>query len=338
MADLFGSILGAVAGPLVSGLFADDAREDAQAANASSRAEDYAFAREQQNQNIALQREFAQMGIRWRVEDAKAAGLHPMYALTGGGAAFAPNPVVMPGSGQSVPSGGGSSYGSALQGALAAFFASQEKKDAVIAQAVNSVAQVAQSFAISSVPAPSDYRWDVEGSGGPMHSPVNLSNLVDVQSYTPAPVLSRRSEESSLTPGTGPAFSEHQIAPGFAMALPSSSSGGTSEALESVSESWQLMHAVIEKNVALYGEGWLDQASRYFPVSSLAYRVIRNIQNAGSYVEPVWDALGHRVRDAKLRMYEEERSRGAESARHRDALRNRGRNRVQRYRKGEVFP
>lgn len=31
--------------------------------------------------NAALQREFAQHGIRWRVSDAKAAGLHPLAAL-----------------------------------------------------------------------------------------------------------------------------------------------------------------------------------------------------------------------------------------------------------------
>lgn len=32
-------------------------------------------------QNLKQQREFAQKGIRWRVADAKAAGLHPLYAL-----------------------------------------------------------------------------------------------------------------------------------------------------------------------------------------------------------------------------------------------------------------
>lgn len=32
-------------------------------------------------QNIDMQREFAQHGIRWKVEDAKAAGIHPLYAL-----------------------------------------------------------------------------------------------------------------------------------------------------------------------------------------------------------------------------------------------------------------
>jgi len=31
--------------------------------------------------NAALQREFAQKGIRWRVEDAKAAGIHPLFAI-----------------------------------------------------------------------------------------------------------------------------------------------------------------------------------------------------------------------------------------------------------------
>lgn len=36
-----------------------------------------AFAREQ----MAAQKEFAQQGIRWRVEDAKAAGIHPLYAM-----------------------------------------------------------------------------------------------------------------------------------------------------------------------------------------------------------------------------------------------------------------
>ena len=31
--------------------------------------------------NEAMQKEFAQHGVRWRVEDAKAAGIHPLYAM-----------------------------------------------------------------------------------------------------------------------------------------------------------------------------------------------------------------------------------------------------------------
>lgn len=41
-------------------------------------------------QNMALQREFAQSGIQWRVEDAKKAGIHPIYALGSAGASFSP--------------------------------------------------------------------------------------------------------------------------------------------------------------------------------------------------------------------------------------------------------
>lgn len=42
------------------------------------------------NQNIALQKEFAQNSIRWRVEDAKRAGVHPMAALGISPASFSP--------------------------------------------------------------------------------------------------------------------------------------------------------------------------------------------------------------------------------------------------------
>lgn len=40
--------------------------------------------------NIQLQREFAQHGIRWRVEDAKAAGINPLAALGAQGSSFSP--------------------------------------------------------------------------------------------------------------------------------------------------------------------------------------------------------------------------------------------------------
>lgn len=41
-------------------------------------------------QNIALQKQFAQEGIRWKVEDAKAAGIHPLYALGAQTSSFSP--------------------------------------------------------------------------------------------------------------------------------------------------------------------------------------------------------------------------------------------------------
>lgn len=42
------------------------------------------------DQNAELQREFAQHGIKWKVQDAKEAGLHPLFGLTGTTASFSP--------------------------------------------------------------------------------------------------------------------------------------------------------------------------------------------------------------------------------------------------------
>lgn len=297
---IFDGVLAAVAGPLVKDLFGDD--------ESASYSQQQDFAREQATANANLQKEFAQYGVRWRVEDAKAAGLHPMYALSGGGAAFAPNPIVMPGT-SPARSGG---FGDSLAAGLTQFFKNLEKKDEVIAQAVNAVAAVAGSNSISSVPAPSDYRWDFEASGGPMHAAVNLQNAFDVQQFQAAPVLSSSMREPSLTPGVGPGGAVHNIAPGFQMILPSSSSGGTSEALEALSESWELAYAYIHRNVQAYGQDWLDQAKEYFPVTSRLYQVVQNVRNAGSWAVEVPAALtgmGHRAQDW-VRQYNDSPGRG----------------------------
>lgn len=47
-------------------------------------------AKSDQSRNIALQKEFAQNGIRWKVADAKAAGLHPLAALGASTATYTP--------------------------------------------------------------------------------------------------------------------------------------------------------------------------------------------------------------------------------------------------------
>lgn len=43
--------------------------------------------------NERMQREFAQNGVRWRVEDAKAAGLHPLFAVGAQGSQASPSHV-----------------------------------------------------------------------------------------------------------------------------------------------------------------------------------------------------------------------------------------------------
>lgn len=67
-----------------------------------------ALQRELAARNEQLQRDFAQQGIRWRVADAKAAGLHPLAAIGAAGASYTPSAFV-PGD-NPYSSGGGSEY------------------------------------------------------------------------------------------------------------------------------------------------------------------------------------------------------------------------------------
>lgn len=61
------------------------------------------------DRNEALQREFAKMGIQWRVEDAKAAGLHPLAAIGAAGAAYSPQSYIPSEIGNAYSSGPSSS-------------------------------------------------------------------------------------------------------------------------------------------------------------------------------------------------------------------------------------
>ena len=72
---MLGSIIGSI-GTAIGGIFG---------ANKSAKAAAKAQRRQEQ-----LQYDFAQKGIRWRVADAKAAGIHPLYALGASGAQYTP--------------------------------------------------------------------------------------------------------------------------------------------------------------------------------------------------------------------------------------------------------
>lgn len=83
------SVLGNVAGRVVGSLFGDGRQNN----DVSG----------QWQANADLQREFAQHGIRWRVEDAKAAGVHPLYAL--GAQPASASPIYMDGGSRDTWSG-----------------------------------------------------------------------------------------------------------------------------------------------------------------------------------------------------------------------------------------
>lgn len=89
----FGGLLGGVGGALIS-------------SNAQEK---------QNDKQIELQREFAQNGIQWKVEDAKKAGIHPLYALGAQTVSYSPMSVGTPDY-SSIGAQFGQNLGSALQG------------------------------------------------------------------------------------------------------------------------------------------------------------------------------------------------------------------------------
>lgn len=202
------------------------------------------------NKNADMQREFAQQGVRWRVADAKAAGLHPLAALGMSGMPSA-SPAYVGDTGQWAADAGqdigrainatrtkeerGDALGSFIEQKVAAQDARDLQKrheyredlrlqssllnDEVQRQYYN--AQIAKLQAAPNPPMPS-----VSGSGG-VSGP--KSGAVK---YTPDEVVSHRTGNPGLSAGVHPGMTEYNIG-GMPVYLPSKSA---SEALEGAGE------------------------------------------------------------------------------------------------------
>lgn len=80
---MIGALIGA-ASSLIGGSMASKAQKEANEMMLADKEKDR-----------ALQREFAQTGIQWKVSDAKAAGLHPIFAMGGSGATYTPSSIAI---------------------------------------------------------------------------------------------------------------------------------------------------------------------------------------------------------------------------------------------------
>lgn len=74
---MFDAILGAVTGPIGGLIGGELDRQDQRGQESRDRQQQDLI----NQRNYDMQKEFAQMGIRWRAEDARAAGLHPLAAI-----------------------------------------------------------------------------------------------------------------------------------------------------------------------------------------------------------------------------------------------------------------
>lgn len=203
--------------------------------------------------NEALQREFAQNGISWKVEDAKRAGLHPLYAIGGAGATYTPS---------AQPLFNGAELGQNLSRAAQAFSTAEEQKiKAANLKALE--AQAERDFAAASA-----YRSEAARLGQSQTPPFSradldwfdakgMGNPQVAQSFA---VANPAIQEKPL-PVAGPNYLTDDVKPGFQrfntavageVILPSSNS--MSEAVESM-ENPAIQLWIIAENLKHYGPG-----------------------------------------------------------------------------------
>lgn len=206
---------------------------------------------------INLQREFAQHGIQWRVEDAKRAGIHPAAAL--GAFPTSYNPIVMEDPlGRSI-----SDAGQDISGAVSRMQSADDRLSTRLSQEL--IRSQIRENDMRALAIESDIkRKDMET--GPNFPMVQQDGSGQAPMYPIPPTgyfkldiptrFNARTDDPSGEPGVSPAWEEVQF-PGFKMKLPSGKG-------QSVFETWSEMPAYekwgwIMHNAQTQGHGWLDK-------------------------------------------------------------------------------
>lgn len=176
-------------------------------------------AREISEQQIALQREFAQSGIRWRVEDARAAGLHPLFALGGNAASYSPQAMQLMTPDQS---GLGRGLAEAGQSVSRSIQAQQTQAQRAITQAslAHLVAQTGKEDAMAAYYASeaARNRQSANVSGSLPEGTVDVGPLIK---NVPDEVIRHDPRDPSKTAGTHPGMTRYTLPGGITLHAPS---------------------------------------------------------------------------------------------------------------------
>jgi len=177
-------------------------------------------ARDINNRNIKIQKQFAKNQIQWKVNDAKAAGLHPLFAL-GSSTNFSPANV-MPGQ---------SNMGSAVADAASHIARGVEKTSAqpLASAQLRSINASANRDEAQAALANSEARRieqtinNQQDTAGPAVNAITAPvGKVQVQ---PSKVISRSKSDSSRTAGDTPAWRKAEVLPGMFVDVPWSDEG-----------------------------------------------------------------------------------------------------------------
>lgn len=224
--------------------------------------------------NQSAQEAFAQHGIRWKVADAKAAGLHPLYALGGSGATYTPSsqPIMTAAEGASLGQNlaraatGATDHERQMQQAQLEAIKAATAKDQALAAAAHSEAarntqQAQQSKPLVGIPYEAGLQQWMRGLENDRmfdqsaRRPGDDALPIGAIKVKPSEQVSARAGSPHLEASRNPFWQEYEVAPGFRSLLPRSSD--PSESLENLSI-WNIP-GVIEANTRAYGPSWLKR-------------------------------------------------------------------------------
>lgn len=250
---MWGEIIGGALG-LAGSLFGAEEENDA--------------AQDLQQMNAQLQKDFAQQGIRWRVEDAKAAGVHPLFAL---GAQL---PTFSPVSTQFASGPNWASHGQDIGRAIEAAITAKEKEKSKLEQLQEERgelenqllrARLAKELAAPTIPTPS-----LEGGSMPSAIPgqehgARRAGLVGVK-VKPAEVTATQSGRPTQEAGAIPGVRWERTPGGF-RPHPSSDLGIDDFDLTNLQALEWMM-----QNRLLPGREGMEPPARFLPPGAVGWR------------------------------------------------------------------
>lgn len=216
-------------------------------------------------QEYERQKEFAQMGVRWKVADAKAAGLHPLFAL--GAQTPSYNPVSVQDSMGPALSEAGQNIGRAVASTLTSHEREMQALQMRLARQQIEQGdltneglrlqnrQLENDLLLAPITMPTFSPPEIDFGGGEGDA---ARRQMATQYQTPP-------GDSSVAVGDTPLWRVFSIGNGRQMVLPGGMSGDAAEVLESLADSPSIMLAVLEENRQRYGSEFADwMYDRYF--------------------------------------------------------------------------
>lgn len=227
-------------------------------------------------QNYNLQNEAFNRGIQVRVKDAKAAGIHPLYAL--GANTYQPGPIF---SGQSSAgaqlSNAGQSLGSAATRLLDPYLRKEKELQLKLLSSqvgesdarknyYDAIAAKERQAGLSSVGSNLGIMDEMSGGKPGLVGHVSIGELKEVNESEPAgqgiinlkPSEQKTSKhgDSGVMAGEAPGFQEFILPGGQPIQLPASEEGSLSEIMEAVP--WYMWPGILQYNSRYYGDPWLN--------------------------------------------------------------------------------